>query len=431
MVAFSTDGYFYPCHRFVGMQAYRIGDLSGLDRDRIRRFVLSAERATKASCSRCAAALICGGFCHYAQADGEGDFNPPPAAACSRYRKYLLHAIESVVIKQSATRVMRRASIPLTGLERLTFLTQERQAGRKRRTTWSVLVGKVHSSRPTASVLPEVEDILAIASVAMRHRVVCTGWAQSGTDGLVECLRGNVRAPRQDPWDGNNTLVPEEHLASFLTKAYGRLRRSPQALLLRQVLWRVVPRRREGIDQRFTRLFSVLESLVLYSSRARGREHLLSKKESRALRRAVRGALTTHVRSKEKRTLVEQKLGELDRPTIGVAFLHACRQAKITMDDLWPLDSQDGVGLIRIRNKFSHGEHVPYHPGLEIAGDHVQWTVERLLLATLGWPTEKSRVRPGSLGQLVAYSSWREERSALTRATGRPLDKATTTDGDK
>jgi hypothetical protein len=163
----------------------------------------------------------------------------------------------------------------------------------------------------------------------------------------------------------------------------------------------------------------VLESLVLYWSRARGREHLLSKKESRALRRAVRGALTKHVRSKEKRTLVEQKLGELERPAVGVAFHRACRQAKIAVDDLWPLDSQDGVGLIRIRNRFSHGEHVPYNPGLEIAGDHLQWTVERLLLAALGWPTEKSRVRPSSLGPFIAYLSWHENRKALTSVLGK------------
>lgn len=333
--------------------------------------------------------------------------------------------------KGGGLRTMRRASFRLTEREGLTFLTQEHQEGRKRKVTWSVLVGKVHSSRPTASVLPKVEDILALASVAMRHRVVCTGWVQSGTDGLVECLRGNVRAPRQDPWDENNALVPQEYLASFLSKAFGRLRRSTQAALFRQVLWRVFPRRSEGIDQRFTRLFSVLESLVLSWSRARGWEHLLSKKESKALRRAVRGALTTHVRSKAKRILVEQKLGELDRPAIEVASHRACRQAKIAVDDLWPLDSQDGVGLIRIRNKLSHGEHVPYHPGLEIAGDHLQWTVERLLLATLGWPIEKSRVRPGSLGPLVAYGSWREERDALTRTMKGPQENNTGTEDER
>jgi hypothetical protein len=265
-------------------------------------------------------------------------------------------------------------------------------------------------------VLPEVEEVLALASVAMRYRVVCTGWVQGGTGGLVECYRGNIRVPRQDPWDENNALIPQEHLAGFLVKAHGRLRRSPQTALLRQVVRQVVPRRREGIDQRFTRLFSALESIVLFWSRARKREHILSKKQFAALRRAVHGALTKHVRSKEQRSAVERKLGELNRPAIAASFLRSCHKAKVALDDLWPLDSRDGVGLLRIRNRFSHGEYFPYHLGLDIAGDHLQWTLERLLLATLGWPVEKSRVRPESLGFLVAYASWQEERKALTHA---------------
>jgi len=322
-------------------------------------------------------------------------------------------------------RTTRRAAVPLTGRERLTFLAHEGWKGKKQKKSRSILVGKVRSSRTAPSVLPEVEDVLALASVAMRHRVVCTGWAQTGTGGIVECFRGNVRAPRQDPWDENNALVPQEHLASFLVKAHGRLRHSPQAALLRQVAQQVVPRRREGIDQRFTRLFSALESIVLLWSRAKKREHLLSKKQDRAVRRAVHEVLTRHVRSKEKRSAVEQKLGELNRPAIAASFLQTCRQANVALDDLWPLDNQDGLGLRGIRNKFSHGEHVPYHPGLETAGDHLQWTVERLLLATLGWPIEKTRVRPESLGFLVAYGSWSEERKALTRATAKETNNAT------
>jgi len=191
------------------------------------------------------------------------------------------------------------------------------------------------------------------------------------------------------------------------------------------VAQQVVPRRREGIDQRFTRLFSALESIVLFWSRARKREHILSKKQYRAVRRAVQEALTRHVRSKDKRSAVEQKLGELNRPAIAASFLQTCRQANVALDDLWPLDNRDGLGLTGIRNKFSHGEHVPYHPGLETAGDHLQWTVERLLLATLGWPIEKTRVRPESLGFLVAYGSWSEERKALTRATAKETNNAT------
>jgi uncharacterized protein len=65
-VAVGPRGEVYPCFRFVGLDQYRLGDLTcGIDRERTREFALNAGRPYNAreECSACWAAPLCGGPC--------------------------------------------------------------------------------------------------------------------------------------------------------------------------------------------------------------------------------------------------------------------------------------------------------------------------------------------------------------------------------
>jgi len=97
MASVSTDGAIYPCHRFVGMSEYAIGDLTGIDEARVRAFFDRYESANQPKCDDCFARLMCGGFCYYWQADGEGGFDAPHAAACERQRETYRFAIGAVL----------------------------------------------------------------------------------------------------------------------------------------------------------------------------------------------------------------------------------------------------------------------------------------------------------------------------------------------
>lgn len=94
MVATSTDGHLYPCHRFVGMEEYRVGSVrEGVDDEKVAEFFGAADAASEPECSKCMARLVCGGFCFYHVADGKGGFEPPEETECEGVRNGLKFSI--------------------------------------------------------------------------------------------------------------------------------------------------------------------------------------------------------------------------------------------------------------------------------------------------------------------------------------------------
>jgi uncharacterized protein len=78
--AVASDGAFYPCFRFVGIDDFRLGDLSsGFDGDAVRRFSLGPGRpyGRRKECQRCWAAPLCDGPC-FACVELIGDGAPSP-----------------------------------------------------------------------------------------------------------------------------------------------------------------------------------------------------------------------------------------------------------------------------------------------------------------------------------------------------------------
>lgn len=98
MVAASTDGNLYPCHRFVGIKEYALGNLeSGVDAEKVSTFFQEADAANKDKCEVCFARQICGGFCFYNISDGKGGFAPPDERECDQFRDNLKYAIATLL----------------------------------------------------------------------------------------------------------------------------------------------------------------------------------------------------------------------------------------------------------------------------------------------------------------------------------------------
>jgi hypothetical protein len=88
----------------------------------------------------------------------------------------------------------------------------------------------------------------------------------------------------------------------------------------------------------------------------------------------------------------------------------------IDISDLWPLTDGPGMpSLNRIRNVLVHGKvftaRGDFQP-LSIAAENLQWLLERVLLATLGWEIDRSEVSRKNLSKYTAHQ-WASEFKSL------------------
>jgi hypothetical protein len=119
---------------------------------------------------------------------------------------------------------------------------------------------------------------------------------------------------------------------------------------------------------------------------------------------------------KSKRTLLYENLPALTRVSFRTAFQKFCEFYSVNLDDLWPVvGSADGWSLKDIRNKLVHGEYFNRQQlrALLSASEHLRWTVERMILAILGWDLSRSAVSPDNLCKRNQYKYWREDRKLL------------------
>lgn len=83
-----VDGKLYPCHRYVGMGAYAVGDVwQGVSADRHRRY-LNGYLAGLKKCDSCRIRRVCGGPCPWYVSRDDGVFVPPDAAHCHRVERW-------------------------------------------------------------------------------------------------------------------------------------------------------------------------------------------------------------------------------------------------------------------------------------------------------------------------------------------------------
>jgi uncharacterized protein len=85
-VAVDVAGGIYPCHRFVGDQKWKIGEVqTGLD-EKAKSSYIGLTTDNMPQCSTCWARNLCGGGCLYEHASRTGDFLQPSLEFCSEVR---------------------------------------------------------------------------------------------------------------------------------------------------------------------------------------------------------------------------------------------------------------------------------------------------------------------------------------------------------
>jgi len=87
------DGKLYPCHRYVGMENYVLGDVvTGIDRQKFTDY-LRSYFTTKSKCEQCWAINICGGYCPWYVSNQDGTSSYPKDWWCDEVKSWLEQGI--------------------------------------------------------------------------------------------------------------------------------------------------------------------------------------------------------------------------------------------------------------------------------------------------------------------------------------------------
>jgi uncharacterized protein len=89
-LAMDAGGAFSICHRFAGVERFRVGDLdSGVDHAKIRSCLSAQAAPRQEACSACWARSLCAGGCHYENHLREVQLGLPPGGSCAFIRRWL------------------------------------------------------------------------------------------------------------------------------------------------------------------------------------------------------------------------------------------------------------------------------------------------------------------------------------------------------
>jgi len=89
-LAVSADGTLYPCHRFVGMSDFALGNVfDGLTTPQVRNQFLGLSVDKKPTCNQCWAKYYCGGGCHCHGVEFNDTLFEPYSIECELFRHRL------------------------------------------------------------------------------------------------------------------------------------------------------------------------------------------------------------------------------------------------------------------------------------------------------------------------------------------------------
>jgi hypothetical protein len=286
------------------------------------------------------------------------------------------------------------------------FRQEQRQDGSFVEHSFLVAKGEIpekehNSVEAAAGRVADLDDYLLIASFGSRVRTMCVGWQVSAGGQVIEFYRRDIRVPdgRQEA-SLDSGLIPREHFRPFVRVAYRRFLNISEKKSLRRAIHVLVPASDDTLEKRYVSLFAGLEDLVLAHRRSRNIEFVLTHPNFARLERHLRHSIRSFEEfslSPKQRGRIYGNLKALNRVALRDALDDYCERYSAKIDDLWPVfDQGKGVGLATIRNRIVHGDFRTQgvQEALLVAMEHLAWTLERLLLARLKWPVEKSEVSP-------------------------------------
>jgi len=297
------------------------------------------------------------------------------------------------------------------------YTSKKEEQGNRGTTRYSKLVAELdvpidpsESATIETKVLSPLNDLVLLSSFPARQRTVITGWRATNEDFLVEEFICYVDARQIQGDDRNQDLVIErldfEEYIAVVHRCFSSMD-STSKELVRQAIYKALPDPRRPLETHFLSLFSALEGLTLIYRRAAMMEFSVKNKANwKKIERELRNVIVNFEikdGSEINRDLLVKMLPMLKRVPFRDAFESFCRDKNIDISDLWPVFNVDeGISLNEIRNRLSHGDYFPDSKmgPLMYASANLEIVLERVLLSTLSWPINRTRISADALRTL-------------------------------
>lgn len=260
-----------------------------------------------------------------------------------------------------------------------------------------------------AAMLP-LDDLMLWVGFASRTPTRCVGCMVSGREFWAEWFRRDVRVctgRQRYRTRGNSGLVGLEDLGQFLTRAMAALAGSHFKPELRHALYALENRLDSNIEQGFVDLFSAFEALLDAISGEECKKRFQAEAAHRkAARDRLLKTLEEWVGAKEISAELRNQFAKQIRNVQSVSFAEKYRTLlrllpAFSYDDLWPMiASGDTISLYLVRNRLSHGAVVTEDQidAVWTASRQLEWLLERLIVAILGWPLEDTDLAAAAIG---------------------------------
>ena len=261
----------------------------------------------------------------------------------------------------------RRFSLSNGGVAEIARITARHSRKAEKETKQTAYAIQVGDIKDVANAERDVSGLLILASLASRERShfgYCSVREPTGRN-TQNWRFGFGRWPKRHR--GAEPLIRMEGCCSgFLTSALKSYLAAPDSSPVDSAVYALLAMELP-IETRIVRLFTALQAVLIY---------------------ALSLPSSTGKKVHELYELFEKKY-------------------PIDNSDLWPLTDGPGLpSLNRIRNALVHGKVFTARGDfqlLSIAAENLQWFLERVLLATLGWEVHRSEVSRKNLSKYTAH----------------------------
>ena len=264
------------------------------------------------------------------------------------------------------------------------------------------------SIHDVAAISKLVDSLLLYLSFASRQKTTWVSWSSQMATEFVEYYRTIVIPHKISQLD--EPLISYRLLQRFSQHCLEYLSCNEYLNLYLPFLYLVsAGNPRETGESEFLSLFISLEALLhLYAKKLKKTRHFngdIWENISAEIKRVINDVKFLGVNQK---TMMINKMGVFNQPSNKSLYDDFCKEMKVDNADLWPLFG-NGLSLSKIRNKLIHGMQFDYLPFLSYAIIHLKWTIERCLLAIIGWVGwgNDSNVDSDALRKYNPYREWK------------------------